>query len=214
MFKAWFVDFQPFDGQMPSTWSEMSLDQITSLVSRGITPKYTDDSDQIVLNQKCIRNHAIDLAPARNHIPKTITEKWLRFGDLLINSTGTGTLGRAAQVLFTPNNMTVDSHVTIVRPAGNQYIYFVGMWGITHEAEIESLYTGSTGQTELPRERVKSMRLFVPDDTTLKKFNTLVSRLFELSISNQKENLRLASIRDIVLPRLLSGKLDVSAIAL
>ena len=192
----------------------MSLDQITSLVSRGITPKYTDDSDQIVLNQKCIRDHTIDLTPARKHIPKTITEKWLRFGDLLINSTGTGTLGRTAQVLFTPNNMTVDSHVTIVRPSDNQYIYFVGLWGITHEAEIESLHTGSTGQTELSRERVKSMRLLVPDDATLKKFNTLVSSLFELSINNQKETLRLASIRDIVLPRLISGKLDVSELKL
>ena len=214
LFKDWFVDFHPFDGQRPSNWSEMSLDQITSLVSRGITPKYTDDSDQIVLNQKCIRDHTIDLTPARKHIPKTITEKWLRFGDLLINSTGTGTLGRTAQVLFTPNNMTVDSHVTIVRPSDNQYIYFVGLWGITHEAEIESLHTGSTGQTELSRERVKSMRLLVPDDATLKKFNTLVSSLFELSINNQKETLRLASIRDIVLPRLISGKLDVSELKL
>ena len=49
----------------------------------------------------------IDLSQARTHTPKVINEKWLRFGDLLINSTGDGTLGRAAQVWFQPQNITV-----------------------------------------------------------------------------------------------------------
>lgn len=214
IYKSWFVDFEPFGGQIPATWAVMTLDQITSLISRGITPQYSEDSNQIVLNQKCIRNHTIDLTPARNHTPKAITEKWLQFGDLLINSTGTGTLGRVAQVLFSPNNMTVDSHITIVRSSASEYIYFIGLWGTTHETEIESLHTGSTGQTELPRERIKSMRLLVPDNAVLKKFNNLVSTLSELRIQNQKENLRLASIRDSLLPRLMSGELDVSNINL
>lgn len=214
IYKSWFVDFEPFGGQIPATWAVMTLDQITSLISRGITPKYSEDSDQIVLNQKCIRNHNIDLTPARSHTPKAITEKWLQFGDLLINSTGTGTLGRVAQVLFSPNNMTVDSHITIVRPSASEYVYFIGLWGTIHETEIESLHTGSTGQTELPRERIKSMRLLVPDNAALKKFNDLVSTLSELRIQNQRENLRLASIRDSLLPRLMSGELDVSNINL
>lgn len=192
----------------------MSLEKITSLVSRGITPKYSDDSDQIILNQKCIRNHAIDLAPSRSHMPKAITEKWLQFGDLLINSTGTGTLGRAAQVLFVPNNLTVDSHVTIVRPADPLYVYFIGLWGITHETEIEALHTGSTGQTELPRDRVKSMEILVPDAESFIKFNKLIGPLSKLMVNNQDENIRLAEVRDVLLPRLLSGELDVSELDL
>lgn len=214
LYKAWFVDFQPYEGQKPSSWVQMSLEKITSLVSRGITPKYSDDSDQIILNQKCIRNHAIDLAPSRSHMPKAITEKWLQFGDLLINSTGTGTLGRAAQVLFVPNNLTVDSHVTIVRPADPLYVYFIGLWGITHETEIEALHTGSTGQTELPRDRVKSMEILVPDAESLIKFNKLIGPLSKLMVNNQDENIRLAEVRDALLPRLLSGELDVSELDL
>lgn len=73
-----------------------------------------DNSEQIVLNQKCIRDHTIDISLARRHLPKKINEKWIKKGDLLINSTGTGTLGRVAQIWFDANNMTVDSHVTIV----------------------------------------------------------------------------------------------------
>lgn len=199
---------------MPTSWVKKPLENITSLVSRGITPKYSDDSEQTVLNQKCIRNHTIDLALSRSHMPKTITEKWLQFGDLLINSTGIGTLGRAAQVLFEPKNLTVDSHVTIVRPADLIYVYFIGLWGITHEAEMEALHTGSTGQTELPRDRVKSMEILVPDSESLMKFNELLEPLSKLMIKNQDENIRLAELRDSLLPKLMSGELDVSGIDL
>lgn len=131
------------------------MDTLTTLISRGITPKYTDRSEQIVVNQKCIRNHSLDLSLARSHLPKSINDKWLKFGDLLINSTGDGTLGRSAQVWFEPNNLTVDSHVTIVRPANAPLIFYIGLWRILHEKKIESLHTGNTGQTELPGDRIK-----------------------------------------------------------
>ena len=207
IFKSWFVDYIPFDGTAPKEWSDVILDDITSLVTRGIAPKYSDDSDQTVINQKCIRNHMIDLSLARKHTPKTINEKWLQYGDLLINSTGTGTLGRTAQVWFKPKNLTVDSHVTIVRPAKENLIFYIGLWGISHEKEIESLHTGSTGQTELPRDRVKTMELLLPDDVALNRFHSIIAPLAASIISNQEENLKLAELRDILLPKLMSGEL-------
>ena len=214
IFRSWFVDCIPFGGTVPDEWKNVTLEDITSLVSRGITPKYADDTDQIVINQKCIRNHMIDLSFARNHRPKVINNKWLRFGDLLINSTGDGTLGRAAQVWFQPHNLTVDSHVTIVRPAAENMIFYIGLWGTQHEKEIESLHTGSTGQTELPRDRVKAIELLLPDKETLDRFNALIAPMAADIISNQEENNRLASIRDALLPKLMFGKIDVSGIQL
>lgn len=214
IFRSWFVDYIPFGGTAPDKWENVTLEDITSLLSRGITPKYADDTDQIVINQKCIRNHMIDLSFARAHRPKVINDKWLRFGDLLINSTGDGTLGRAAQVWFQPHNLTVDSHVTIVRPATESMIFYIGLWGTQHEKEIESLHIGSTGQTELPRDRVKALELLLPDKETLDCFNALIAPMAAAIVSNQEENNRLASIRDELLPKLMSGKIDVSAIQL
>ena len=212
IFKSWFVDCTPFDGVAPETWGDVILEEITTLVSRGIAPKYFDDSEQTVINQKCIRNHMIDLSLARTHTPKVINEKWLRFGDLLINSTGDGTLGRAAQVWFQPKNLTVDSHVTIVRPAKENLIFYIGLWGILHEKEIESLHTGSTGQTELPRDRVKALGLLLPDNETLDRFNSLIAPMAAAIVSNQDENNRLADLRDALLPKLMSGEIDVSEV--
>ena len=212
IFRSWFVDCAPFGGKTPDEWENVTLEDITALVSRGITPKYADDTDQIVINQKCIRNHMIDLSLARTHTPKVINEKWLRFGDLLVNSTGDGTLGRAAQVWFQPKNLTVDSHVTIARPAKENLIFYIGLWGILHEKEIESLHIGSTGQTELPRDRVKAMELLLPDNDTLDRFNALITPMATAIVANQEENNRLAALRDAILPKLMSGKIDVSAI--
>ena len=209
IFKAWFID--P-DISEHEDWQMVTLEDITSLVTRGIAPKYSDKSDQIVINQKCIRDHMLDLSPARKHLPKKINEKWLKKGDLLINSTGQGTLGRAAQIWFDPVNMTVDSHVTIVRPKNEKLIYYIGIWGILHEREIESLHTGSTGQTELPRDRVKGLELLLPDENALDQFNSVVKPITEFIISNQNENIRLADLRDSLLPKLMSSEIDVSDI--
>lgn len=62
IFRSWFVDYVPFGGTVPDEWKNVTLEDITTLVSRGITPKYADDTGQIVINQKCIRNHMIDLS--------------------------------------------------------------------------------------------------------------------------------------------------------
>ena len=212
IYKDWFCDYALSDGILPENWKITTIDAISSLVTRGIAPKYDDNSDQIVLNQKCIRDHTIDISLSRRHLPKKINEKWISKGDLLINSTGTGTLGRVAQAWFEANNMTVDSHVTIVRPKDPILQSYIGFWGLSHESEIEAQHTGSTGQTELPRDRVKAMELPLPDEDTLSKFNELVIPMTSIVISNQEENARLSQLRDALLSKLMSGEIDVSHI--
>ena len=214
LFKSWFVDFSLFGGTVPENWEDTTLENITTLITRGIAPKYSNDSDQTVINQKCIRNHTIDLSLARSHTPKAINEKWLQFGDLLINSTGDGTLGRVAQVWFAPKALTVDYHVTIVRPAREELIFYIGLWGILHEKEIESLHTGSTGQTELPRDRVKMLKLLLPDNISLSRFNSIIAPMTSTIISNQEENQKLANLRDTLLPKLMSCEIGVANIQL
>ena len=83
-----------------------------------------------------------------------------------------------------------------------------------HEREIESLHTGSTGQTELPKERVKALELHLPDNGTLDRFNTLIAPMAAAIVSKQNENNKLATLRDALLPKLMSGEIDVSAVQL
>ena len=53
IFKSWFVEYSPFDGIAPKEWKTVNLEKITALICRGIAPKYSDNSNQTVINQKC-----------------------------------------------------------------------------------------------------------------------------------------------------------------
>lgn len=140
-------------------WKTAKLGEVCSLITRGISPKYLESGGICVLNQRCIRNHAIDWAAARRHDDQTkrvSPDRLLQIGDGLINSTGTGTLGRVAQVTDLPDEpATVDSHVTIVRPApGLFFLRFFEYMLIEIEDQLQNSGEGCGGQTELARSAV------------------------------------------------------------
>jgi len=151
---------------MGDEWSKVSLAGLCSYLSRGAAPEYTDTGGVLVLNQKCIRGQCIDFGLARRTDPtrKAIAcDRLLRPYDILVNSTGVGTLGRVAQVRNLPEEATVDSHVTIVRPdPARVEPGYLGMAVRCLEAEIEWLGEGSTGQTELSRTRLGEFMVPVP----------------------------------------------------
>lgn len=218
IFKSWFVDFEPFrDGEfvdselgpIPKGWEIQTLKMCCDMIARGITPKYTDISDQIVINQKCIRDHQANLEPARYHVPKVQNEKWLKFGDVLVNSTGQGTLGRVAQWYGYNINITVDSHVTIVRTNNHKLMHYLGQLMISRETEIESMASGSTGQTELSRERLGSMSILLPDQDSLDLFSKIVEPMMVKVTANNRQSKQLAILRDTLLPKLMSGEIRV-----
>lgn len=143
-----------------TTWKINTLGEVCELINRGISPRYVDEKGIAVLNQKCIRDHNINFEPSRlhdNYAKIVSNEKIIRKGDVLINSTGTGTLGRVAQVKEDYVNVTVDSHVTIVRPIKNKFhLDFFGWALIFIEDEIAERGEGCGGQTELARNTIKN----------------------------------------------------------
>lgn len=145
---------------------EISLDDLCSYLNRGTAPAYTDGDGVLVLNQKCVRDQRVTLDEARRTDPKRkpiAKERLLQPFDILVNSTGVGTLGRVAQVRALPETATVDSHMTIVRPNANAIDpSYLGLAVRCFEAQIESLGEGSTGQTELSRARLGALLVPVP----------------------------------------------------
>src|SRR3989338_6271299 len=132
------------------------LGEVCAFLNRGISPKYLEKGGVCVFNQKCVRDHQISYEPSRRHdsfAKKVTEERFIQLGDVLVNSTGTGTLGRVAQVrVEPPESTTVDSHVTIVRPnPGKFFPDFFGYMLITIEEAIKEAGEGCGGQTELAR---------------------------------------------------------------
>lgn len=85
-----------------SKWRK--IEGLITYFSKGVTPKYVEESSIIVLNQKCVRNNKIDFSFAQFIDDNKIynEDKLLRVGDILINSTGQGTAGRIAFVNSIP----------------------------------------------------------------------------------------------------------------
>lgn len=167
-----------------------SVRELVSSTLKGITPKYVEYSDIIVLNQRCIRDNAIDYTNARFHNPskKFSKDKIIRIGDILINSTGVGTAGRCAFVKELPNNGMVitDSHVLIVRV--NDF-YTAGCLEyslFSIQDKLQTFIDGSTGQGEFDKQILFNVITGLPDyDKRKAVYNLLDNIDKKIELNNQ-----------------------------
>ncbi|OEV15818.1 restriction endonuclease subunit S [Streptomyces nanshensis] len=191
--------------------AEVAVESFTTAVTRGIAPKYTDSSDELtVLNQKCIRDGRVTLEPARLTLREKVkAPKLLQRNDVLVNSTGVGTLGRVARWTL-DMDATVDSHITIVRFNEDKVDpVCAGFAMLRAQPEIEAMGEGSTGQTELRRSQVGELELTLPGSAGQKELRPKLDALEERADQALRESLALADLRDTLLPQLMSGSLRV-----
>ena len=147
--------------EVPENWVWTTLGEICLFLSRGKSPKYSDtDKTYPVFAQKCnLKEGGISLEQARFLDPSTIC-KWseeykLKTGDVLVNSTGTGTVGRTR--LFHESYLkhypfaVPDSHVSVIRTASEIKSEFVFAYISSKliQEYLEDNLAGSTNQKEL-----------------------------------------------------------------
>jgi len=241
LFKSWFVDFDPVRakaegrdpglpkrladlfpdsledselGEIPRGWGVAPLGDLVCYLNRGIGPVYVDAEGICVLNQKCIRGRRVEFSEARRHdfTKRSIEGRTLRVLDILVNSTGVGTLGRVAQLWELPEEAIVDSHVTVVRAGANVDPWFLGIMLLGREAEIEALGEGSTGQTELSRARIAGMRCLFPDRVVQHSFGEQVAPMLARLTESVRESRTLGALRGTLLRKLVSGELRVKEV--
>lgn len=151
-------DEKPFD--IPESWEWVRLGEICTFLSRGRSPKYTEKSDIPVFAQKCnLKEGGISLDKAKFLDPNTL-KSWndiykILEGDVLLNSTGTGTVGRTrlfkSEYLGKYSFTIPDSHITIVRTSDSimsDYVFYV-LSSFTIQKYFEDNLAGSTNQKEL-----------------------------------------------------------------
>jgi type I restriction enzyme S subunit len=214
LYKEWFVRLR-FPGHervkikngVPVGWERKTVNELTSYLNRGITPKYDDNSTCIVINQKCIRERLINLELARRQSKDVAQEKKVKFGDVLVNSTGEGTLGRVAQITFDLENCTVDSHITIVRSAKGVPVYYFGLCLTSLESFFSTMGRGATNQTELSRSTIGEIRILVPASDIAGVFESLVDPIYQQINMLNLQNKKLTAARDLLLPRLMNGEI-------
>lgn len=167
---------QPF--QIPHHWEWTRLEQMCLYVQRGKGPRYVDKSSTQVISQKCVQWLGFDLSSARwvadDSLDSYGKERYLCAGDLLWNSTGTGTAGRVAIYQAEETVSAVaDSHVTVIRLANcsPRYLWCViaSPWvqSRIEPSHPESLVSGTTQQVELNTSTVRGLPIPIPPGRTI-----------------------------------------------
>ncbi|WP_117275513.1 restriction endonuclease subunit S [Streptococcus intermedius] len=197
-------------------YKEVNLGELVSFVSKGIPPKYIEtksDNTIVVLNQRTNRNFQIDYSLSRlNDLSKkkVPTNKILIDYDVLINSTGVGTAGRVAQLVKVPELTTVDGHMIIVRPDEEKIDpLYLGYALKAQQVKIEGLQEGSTGQTELNRQRLlNDIIIQFPESRKLQQdISRLLFSLDEKIENNKKINHHLEQIGTTIWQEKFSNKI-------
>lgn len=220
IFKNWFVDFEPFKdgkfvdselGMIPEGWKVGRLDEIADIVG-GSTPskakpEYYTQKGIAWLTPKNLSNHPA-VYTSRGEID--ITEEGY-------NSTSTKLMPKGT-ILFTSrapigyisiaqNDICTNQGFKSLVPkkAGTCFLYCFLKY-VT--PVIENKSTGSTFK-EASGSLMKSLQVIMPEQKVFEDFETIVSPLFARIESLEKENSRLSLLRDTLLPRLMSGELEV-----
>ena len=188
------------------------LRDLVAVLARGRAPSYVEDG-AVVLNQKCVRDGEIDFARSRLTDANKLRRdaRLIRIGDVLVNSTGVGTLGRTALVEWLPaGDVCADSHLTIVRADPRSVLpTWLSSDLLQREEEIVGLAEGTTGQTELSRDMLGSLVVRVGDAESQQRHDVLARAVALRRAALARETRVLMEIRSALLPRLVSGQIRV-----
>ena len=225
IFKSWFVDFEPFKdkpfhetelGMIPEGWEVVSLDELTSKFGTGLNPRknfvlghgnnyYVTiknmNNNRIYLDDKCdkVDDEALLKINARSKLKK---------GDLLFS--GIGTIGRVAMVNEEPKNWNTSESVFNMHPSKlctSEFLYVLLLSDVFQKfVKMNALGAVQQG---IRMASLKSYTIAIPEKKVMLSFCSIIKPIVDYIQSNNEENDRLASLRDTLLPRLMSGELIV-----
>ncbi len=213
LFKSWFIDYEPSDGQSPTTWKSGILGDFVE-IKRGGSPRpiqnFLSDSG---LHWLKISDATCISSPFINEIKEYIIEDglkktvFLKAGNLVLSNSATPGLPKILDIdtcihdgwLYFPSSKFSNEYL---------YLYFKHI-----RDNLVALGNGSVF-TNLKTDILKNYPTNLPTDDVLGKFDEVIKPMFSMILSKTRESKRLMEVRDSLLAKLMSGELDVSDIEL
>ena len=143
------------------------------------------------------------------HSYEFLSKSTLYGGEIIISN-----VGDVGSVFLCPkldSPMTLGNNIIMLRPEDDSLRYYLYVWfkHLQGQAIIQGIKGGSA-QPKFNKTDFKNTSILLPPDELLSRFNDIVSPMFEMISQNQSANKRLSTLRDTLLPQLMSGDLDVS----
>ena len=209
LFKSWFVDFEPFGGQMPDDWKIGKLGGICECLLGGTPnrniPEFWNGNIPWINSGEV---NAFRITKPSEYISelglsKSAT-KLLPAKTTVIAITG-ATLGRVSLLEI---NSCANQSVVGVLPNSNIPYEFIYPFVKHNILELISHQTGGA-QQHINKQNVEQIKLYIPPYGILHQYQTSVKPIYKVIANNCFENTRLAELRDTLLPKLMSGEINV-----
>lgn len=219
LFKSWFVDFEPFAdedyvdselGLIPKGWKSVSLSSIADYINGLAMQKYRPQDGESGLPVLKIKELGQGCTDDSSELcsPSLIGSKYIiDDGDIIFSWSGT-----LMVKVWCGGKCGLNQHLFVVEPKDYPK-WFAYQWtkhhldNFIHIAKDKAVTMGHIKRGELDKAKV-----VVPDETNMATIDLMMKPLHNQIISNMKESRRLASLRDTLLPRLMSGELKVNEI--
>ena len=211
IFKSWFIDFEPFGGKMPSDWKNGILGSFVE-IKRGASPrpiqKYLSDKG---LHWLKISDATSITSPFINEIKEFIIEDglkktvFLKSGNLVLSNSATPGLPKILDV----DTCIHDGWLYFkISQFSNEYLYLYFKY---IRKNLVTLGNGSVF-TNLKTDILKNYATILPSKTILDEFDNIIKPIFLTILEKTREIKKLTEIRDTLLPKLMSGEIDISEI--
>ena len=209
VFKSWFIDFEPFGGKMPDDWKVESLLDIADYLNGLAMQKFRPENSDMglpVLKIKELRQGFCDndseRCSSQIHSQYVVNNGDVIFswsGSLLVDFWCGGKCG-LNQHLFKVTSNKFDK-------------WFYYSWTMHHLQEFSAIAAGkATTMGHIKREDLGKAKVIVPSINDYEQIGKLLIPIYSQIISNRVENSKLSALRDTLLPKLMSGELDVSEV--
>ena len=166
---------------LPKRVQMVRLAGLLSFCQRGKQPIYSEEGLP-VLNSKHVLENKITLEDNRRAMPSTATDWQIRYGDVLLNGTGRGTIGRAAPYLVSEHQAIPDNHVTILRsPTLDPAFLSFFLNSLVGRLQVEKYQRGSSGQLELYPSDIRKLWVWEAPKLVQAKIRRLHDRATELA---------------------------------
>ena len=216
LYKAWFVDLIPYNRVMPSDWFNGTVDDLAKEIICGKTPStkipeyYGGDIPFITIpdmhgkiytisTERCLSTYGAN-TQAKKTLPK--------------NAICVSCIGTAGLVTLVASKSQTNQQINSIIPKDNFSPYYIYLLMQTLSEVINKLGQGGSTIVNLSKAQFGKIKVCIPSVATMRGFDEIVAPLFTMILKNQKEIIRLSSLRDTLLPKLMSGELDVSAVQL
>lgn len=211
LFESWFVNLDPWNGVQPSDWENAPLGSFVE-IKRGGSPRpiqdYLSDSGLRWLKISDVTSlNSPFVLEIKEHIKEDGLRKtvFLHAGELVLSNSATPGI---------PKILDVDTCIHdgwLYFPKSELSKYYLYLFFKHIRKELVALGNGSVF-TNLKTDILKAFPATKADKSTLKEFDVLVAPLFNVMLNADRENFKLAAMRDALLPKLMSGEVDVSAV--